>query len=122
MAQPSSGSPPVSSPTPAKQSQSESTPVTPPTANPSTNQSPSLPANSSARNNTTPANLTPEAEAEVEQAITAGDVFFEQGKYDLAIETYTRPLKLDPTNKRLRARIGRARKAKVAEEQYLGSQ
>jgi serine/threonine protein kinase len=60
--------------------------------------------------------------AEVKQAITAGDIFFEQGKYDLAIQTYARPLKLDPTDKSLRARIARARKAKAAEDEYLGRQ
>jgi len=61
-----------------------------------------------------------ETAAQIDQAINAGDVFFEQGKYDLAIEAYSRPLKSDPGNKRLRARIDRARRAKTAEEQYLG--
>ena len=60
--------------------------------------------------------------AEVERAITAGDFFFEQGKYDLAIQTYEHPLKLDPGNAALRAKIGRARKAKAAEDEYLGQQ
>ncbi|HEV2378601.1 MAG TPA: protein kinase [Terriglobia bacterium] len=60
--------------------------------------------------------------AEVQQAIKIGDIFFEQGKYDLAIQTYARPLKLHPTDKSLRARIARARKAEAAEEEYLGQQ
>jgi tetratricopeptide (TPR) repeat protein len=59
---------------------------------------------------------------QVEHAIKEGDIFFEQGKYDLAIQAYSQPLKIDPTNGRLGARIKRARKAKAAEEEYLGKQ
>jgi hypothetical protein len=66
--------------------------------------------------------VDPEVAAQVQQAVTDGDIFFEQGKYDLAIQTYARPLTLDPTNKRLRTRIVRAQKAKAAEQRYLGEQ
>ena len=58
--------------------------------------------------------------AEVNRAVAAGDVFFELGQYDLAVKAYEGPLKLDPNNKLLHSRIDRARKAKAAEEQFLG--
>ncbi|HEY6291216.1 MAG TPA: protein kinase [Terriglobia bacterium] len=58
--------------------------------------------------------------AEVKRAVAAGDIFFELGQYDLAIQAYQRPLKLDPNNFQLRIKIQRAQSAKNAEQQYLG--
>ncbi len=58
--------------------------------------------------------------AQVKRAIAAGDVFFELGQYDYAIRAYEGPLKYDPANQELKLKIERARKAKAAEEQYLG--
>ena len=58
--------------------------------------------------------------AQVKRAIAAGDVFFELGQYDYAIRSYEGPLKYDPKNQELKLKIERARKAKAAEEQYLG--
>jgi serine/threonine protein kinase len=65
--------------------------------------------------------LSPEdVAAQVKRAIAAGDVFFELGQYDYAIRAYQGPLKYDPMNQELKLKIERARKAKAAEEQYLG--
>jgi len=60
--------------------------------------------------------------AEVKRAVSAGDVFFELGQYDLAMQAYERPLKLDPNNSLLRARIQRAQSAKNAEQEFLQQQ
>jgi serine/threonine protein kinase len=56
----------------------------------------------------------------VKSAVAAGDVFFGLGKYDLAIDAYERPLKLDPKNQLLHEKIERAQKAKAAEAEFLG--
>ncbi len=58
--------------------------------------------------------------AEVQRAVAAGDVFYETGQYDLAVQAYEEPLKNHPANQLLRSRIARAKKAKAAEEEYLG--
>jgi hypothetical protein len=57
---------------------------------------------------------------EVRRAVSAGDVFYQMGQYDLAIQAYQGPLKDTPQNETLRGRIERARKAKAAEQEYLG--
>jgi serine/threonine protein kinase len=59
-------------------------------------------------------------EDEVRRAVSAGDVFYQMGQYDLAIQAYQGPLKDTPQNETLRGRIERARKAKAAEQEYLG--
>jgi len=69
-----------------------------------------------------PAVSPQEVAAEVKRAVSAGDVFFELGQYDLAIQAYEGPLKLDPDNGQLRARIQRAQSAKSAEQEYLEQQ
>lgn len=61
-----------------------------------------------------------EAAVEIRNAVAAGDVFYQTGQYDLAIQTYEGPLKDHPRNELLRSRIERARKAKAAEQEYLG--
>lgn len=61
-----------------------------------------------------------QAAAEIRSAVAAGDVFYKTGQYDLAIQTYEGPLKDHPRNDLLRSRIDRARKAKAAEQEYLG--
>ncbi len=55
----------------------------------------------------------------VESAITEGDRFFRGGEYDRAIRAYESGLILDPANKKLRTKIGRANSAKAAEAKYL---
>lgn len=60
------------------------------------------------------------AAAQIRSAVAAGDVFYKTGQYDLAIQTYEGPLKDYPGNELLRSRIERARKAKAAEQEYLG--
>ena len=56
----------------------------------------------------------------VRASLAEGDGFFELGDYDRAIAVYERPLKIDPTITVLLQRVARARKAKAAEEKYLG--
>lgn len=56
----------------------------------------------------------------IRNAVAAGDVFYQTGQYDLAIQTYEGPLKDHPRSELLRSRIERARKAKAAEQEYLG--
>ncbi|HEV2176442.1 MAG TPA: protein kinase [Terriglobia bacterium] len=56
----------------------------------------------------------------IQASIAEGDGFFELGDYDRAIAVYERPLKIDPAIKVLRQRIERAKKARAAEEKYLG--
>jgi eukaryotic-like serine/threonine-protein kinase len=58
--------------------------------------------------------------ADIQRALSAGDVFYQTGQYDLAVQAYEGPLKDNPNNALLRSRIERARKAKAAEEEYLG--
>ena len=60
------------------------------------------------------------AAAQIRSAVAAGDVFYKTGQYDLAIQTYEGPLKDHPRSELLRSRIERARKAKAAEQEYLG--
>lgn len=67
-----------------------------------------------------PAASPEDVAAQVKRAIAAGDVFFELGQYDYAIRAYEGPLKYDPMNQELKLKIERARKAKAAEERYLG--
>ncbi len=68
----------------------------------------------------TPAPISEAGATEVRRAVAAGDVFYQTGQYDLAIQTYEGPLKDHPKNQLLRSRIERARKAKSAEQEYLG--
>jgi serine/threonine protein kinase len=79
---------------------------------------PATPA--SASSGAPPAASPEDIAAQVKRAIAAGDVFFELGQYDYAIRAYQGPLKYDPLNQELKLKIERARKAKAAEEQYLG--
>lgn len=58
--------------------------------------------------------------AEVRRVLAEGDTLFERGDYDRAILVYEGPLKLDPNIPALRHRIERARRARAAEEKYLG--
>lgn len=60
------------------------------------------------------------ASAEIQRVIEEGDRLFERGEYDRAILVYEGPLAIDPTIEVLRKRIDRARRAKAAEEKYLG--
>ncbi len=55
----------------------------------------------------------------IEVEIAEGDRFLERGEYDRAILAYENGLMLDPANKKLRTRIGRARRARAAEAKYL---
>ena len=78
------------------------------------------PAGAPASTGTPPGPSPEDVAGQVKRAIAAGDVFFELGQYDYAIRAYEGPLKYDPTNQELKLKIERARKAKTAEEQYLG--
>jgi len=60
------------------------------------------------------------AAAEIQRAVSAGDVFYQTGQYDLAIQTYDQALQNHRQSEVLRSRIARARKAKAAEQEYLG--
>ena len=93
-----------------------------PAARSGTTSTPSKPVASaaSASPNAPPALSPEDLAAEVKRAVAAGDVFFELGQYDYAIRAYQGPLKDDPNNLELKLKIERARKAKAAEEQYLG--
>jgi serine/threonine-protein kinase len=55
----------------------------------------------------------------VKGAITLGDFYLKDGKYDQAIRAYKDGLQIDPTNEELRSRIGKAMTAKAAEERVL---
>jgi len=65
-------------------------------------------------------NAADAAAAEIRRAVSAGDVFYQTGQYDLAIQTYDEALQNHPQSQLLRSRIARARKAKAAEQEYLG--
>ncbi len=78
------------------------------------------PAGGAASTANSPVPSPDDVAGQVKRAIAAGDVFFELGQYDYAIRAYQGPLKYDPTNQELKVKIERARKAKAAEEQYLG--
>jgi serine/threonine protein kinase len=60
------------------------------------------------------------AAAEIQRAVSAGDVFYQTGQYDLAIKTYDQALQDHPQSEVLRRRIARARRARAAEQEYLG--
>jgi len=60
------------------------------------------------------------AAAEIRRAVSAGDIFYQTGQYDLAIQTYDQALRAHSQSDLLRSRIARARKAKAAEQEYLG--
>jgi len=51
----------------------------------------------------------------VKAALTNGDSYYDDGKYDLAIGAYQAGLTVDPANAQLRQRVQRARTAKAAE-------
>jgi serine/threonine-protein kinase len=55
----------------------------------------------------------------VKGAITLGDFYLKDGKYDQAIRAYKDGLQIDPTNEELRSRIGKAMTAKAAEDRVL---
>jgi cytochrome c-type biogenesis protein CcmH/NrfG len=55
----------------------------------------------------------------VKAAITLGDSYLKDGKYDDAIKAYQDGLKLDPSNPDLLDRMERAKKAKAVEEKIL---
>jgi serine/threonine protein kinase len=55
----------------------------------------------------------------IEAAITLGDSYFKDGKYDDAIKAYQEGLNLDPSNPDLLDRMERAKKAKAVEEKIL---
>ena len=52
----------------------------------------------------------------VSAALKMGEFYFERGEYEKAIEEFRQGLALDPSNRELRSRIARARRAKAAEE------
>ncbi|HXJ91307.1 MAG TPA: protein kinase [Terriglobia bacterium] len=124
--QPSVSAPSASGPTspvatvkelPARDKHSSGTPA----AGTSTSSSVSPKPDGAPASTGTPLGPSPEDVAsEVKRAIAAGDVFFELGQYDYAIRAYEGPLKDDPKNQELKLKIEHARKAKAAEEQYLG--
>ncbi|MGB7592658.1 MAG: protein kinase [Terriglobia bacterium] len=55
----------------------------------------------------------------IKAAITLGDFYLKDGKYDDAIKAYQEGLNLDPSNADLRSKMERAEKAKAAEERLL---
>jgi serine/threonine-protein kinase len=55
----------------------------------------------------------------IKAAITLGDSYFKDGKYDDAIRAYQEGLNLDPSNPDLLDRMERAKKAKAVEEKIL---
>jgi len=62
----------------------------------------------------------PNPEMATVRTLTAeGDEFFQRGEYDLAIQSYGKALRLDPSNDGLQAKIRRAGTAKAAEQKYL---
>jgi serine/threonine protein kinase len=62
--------------------------------------------------------VRPAADAKkVSAAIKMGEFYFDRGEYEKAVEEYEQGLALDPSNQDLRTRVGKARRAKVAEDQ-----
>lgn len=61
----------------------------------------------------------PDLQKRVKAAISLGDYYVNDGKYDAAISAYKEGLKLDPKNEELRFRIGKAMEAKATEERVL---
>jgi serine/threonine-protein kinase len=84
------------------------------------------PAHTASQNPPSTANVAPTGPAastvdakEVKAAITLGDSYLKDGKYDEAIKAYQEGLNLDPSNPDLLNRIERAKKAKAVEEKIL---
>jgi serine/threonine-protein kinase len=84
------------------------------------------PAHTASQNPPSAANVAPAGPAastvdakKIKAAITLGDSYFKDGKYDAAIKAYQEGLNLDPSNPELLDRMERAKKAKAAEERIL---
>jgi serine/threonine-protein kinase len=60
-----------------------------------------------------------ETQRRIKAALTLGNVYFGDGKYDDAIRAYEDGLSLDRSNPELRDRLERAKKAKAAEQRVL---
>ena len=61
----------------------------------------------------------PDLQKRVKGAISLGDYYYNEGKYDDAIRAYKEGLKLDPNNAELRSGIGKAMQGKATEERVL---